>query len=310
MDTNQNYSPHSLLPAPEPCTESPPLDYFYENVAKHLIKDTVRIMDNGLALNLDKVEALEEVLDIQLKNVETSLATNPLIAKFQEVQHQRLIKNYIADRKSKMRTIDYYIKPFKHSDMVHRSYFMHHYAKTVNIPLPTTTLPGSTISKWDAKLVKTFATKRPLLRRLLAGQLTTHPIITLAMEKLAQDKCDIYNEKYLAAIQSPDVPIPAFNPASPQQKQELFKWLGITSDKTSKTTGLPSFNRDEIERINKETNDDDIKDFTQLFIDHSYAAIVRNNFIEAFYRYTVDNRLYGQYKLLGAKSGRYTSSNP
>jgi DNA polymerase I-like protein with 3'-5' exonuclease and polymerase domains len=119
-----------------------------------------------------------------------------------------------------------------------------------------------------------------------------------------------YNEKYVEAIRSPQVPVPAFNPASPPQKQKLFDWLGLKSDKTSKETGLPSWDRDEIERVNLETADPDIKHFTQCFIDHSFAAIVRNNFINAFYKYTVNNRLHGQYKLLGAKSGRYTSSNP
>ncbi|MHB8098113.1 MAG: DNA polymerase [Sulfuricurvum sp.] len=131
-----------------------------------------------------------------------------------------------------------------------------------------------------------------------------------AMHLLAEHKVAIYNEKYLEAIASPKVPVPAFNPASPPQKQTLFKWLNLESDKASKDTGLPSWDRDEVERINKTTDNPDIKHFTQCFIDHSFAAIVRNNFIEAFYKYTVNDRLHGQYKLLGAKSGRYTSSQP
>ena len=305
MDTDQDYSPHQLLPAPEPRTVSPPLGYFYNNIAKHLIKDTVRIMNNGLHIDLDKVEELEKVLDEQLKTVEIELANNPLIKSFQELQHKKYTKDYISDRKSKMRSSDYYLKPFDHKNMVHRSYFMDLYATQYNLPIPEEKLSGSAVSKWSNKLVKAYANTRPILQRLLDGKLTTHPLIDEAMNLLANDKANIYNEKYLQQIKNPEIPLPKFNPASSKQKQEL-----IEAEKFSKETGLPSFDRSEIERINKETLDPDIKHFTQCFIDHSFAAIVRNNFIEAFYRYTVNNRLYGQYKLLGAKTGRYTSSNP
>jgi DNA polymerase-1 len=90
----------------------------------------------------------------------------------------------------------------------------------------------------------------------------------------------------------------------------LFEWLGIESENKSKTSGEDSFDRDEIERINKSTEDPLIKEFTQCFIDNSFAAIIRNNFIKAFYTYTVNSRLQGNFKLLGALSGRYTSSKP
>ena len=310
MDTNTRYSPHDQLPVVEPRYENPSADYFYQNTVKHLVKDTVRIMNNGLHIDLDRVEELEKVLDDQLAQVKQDIAKNPIIAEFQQKQHKLLIKNYIEDRKSKMRSPSDYLKPFKHTDMIHRSYFMHLYAQQQNIPLPNDLLPGSTFTKWPVNLVKTFAKTRPVLQRLLDGTLANHTLMDEAMQLLAEHKCAIYNEKYLTAIKEPDVPIPEFNPASSKQKQELFTWLGIESEKTSKDTGLPSFDRSQIERINKETTDENVRNFTQSFIDHSFAAIVRNNFIEAFYRYTVDNRLHGQYKLFGAKSFRYTSSNP
>jgi len=305
-----SYSCHDLLPVPEPCTVNPPMGHFYNTVAKYLIKDTVRLQMNGLAIDLDEVEKLEIVLDKQLAKVKTDLASNPLISEFQQLQHKRLIKEFITDKKSKLREPEYYLKKFKPSDMVHRSYFMNTYAEKFNLPIPEERIEGINKPKWSAKLVKHFSKTRPILQRLLDKTLTDHPIIDEAMQQLAIDKTNIYNEKYLKAIKSPDVPIPEFNPGSSLQKQKLFAWLDIESDKVSKETGLPSFDRDTIERINKETVDDDIKHFTQCFIDYSYAAIVRNNFIEAFYRYTVNGRLYGQYKLLGAKSGRYTSQNP
>lgn len=305
-----NYSPHDQLPAPEPKTVEYPLGHFYYNTAKYLIKDTVRIMDNGLNIDLDKVIELEETLAEQLDEVETELANNPLIKQYLENKYSSEIKAYINDRKSKMRTSEYYLVPFKHNDMTHRSYFMDEYAKLQGWSSPEDKLPTG-VGKWPTKLVKNYAKTNRLLQMLLDGTIPPNtPTISKAMTRLAEDKAKMYNEKYIDQVKAPTVPFPKFNPGSSKQKQELFEMLGIESEATSKETGLPKWDRAQVERVNKETHDENVKHFTQCFIDHSFAAIIKNNFIEAFYNYSVDGRLYGQYKLLGAKSGRFTSSNP
>lgn len=304
------YSPHDQLPAPEPRLTEYPLGHFYHNTAKYLIKDTVRIMDNGLHIDIDKVIELEETLADQLKEVEQELAKNPLIKKYLELRYSAEIEAYIQDRKSKMRDSSYYLVPFKHNNMTHRSYFMDEYAKVQGWGSPEEKLPTG-VGKWPTSLVKKYAKTNRLLQMLLEGTLPDNtPIISKAMTKLAEDKAKLYNEKYIEQVQKPNVPYPVFNPGSSKQKQELFGMLGIESEETSKDTGLPKWDRDQVERVNKETDDEDVRHFTQCFIDYSFAAIIKNNFIEAFYNYSVDGRLYGQYKLLGAKSGRFTSSNP
>lgn len=304
------YSPHDQLPAPEPKSIEYALGHFYKNTAKYLVKDTVRIMSNGLSIDLDKVIELEDTLVTQLDEVKKELADNPLIKKYLEVRYSNEIKEYIEDRKSKMRDASHYLVPFKYNDMNHRSYFMEEYAKERGWGSPDEKLPTG-VGKWSVKLVKKYAKTNRLLQMLLDGTIPANtPTITKALNRLAEDKAKLYNEKYVEQVKKPTVPYPEFNPGSPQQKQELFDMLGIVSDATSKTTGLPSWDRAQIERINKETEDEDIKNLTQCMIDYSFAAIIKNNFIEAFYNYTVEGRLYGQYKLLGAKTGRYTSSNP
>lgn len=304
------YSPHDQLPAPEPCTIEYPLGYFYENTAKYLIKDTVRIMDNGLNIDLDKVIELEDTLEEQLKEVESELAANPLIKKYLSLRYSREIQEYIEDRKSKMRTPEYYLTPFKPKDMVHRSYFMEEYATTQGWGSPQEKLPTG-VGKWPLSLVKKYAVSNRLLQMMLEGTLPENTAaVKSAMERLAKDKADMYNNKYLEQVKSPNLGYPTFNPGSSKQKQELFAMLGIESEEVSKDTGLPKWDRTQIERVNLETEDEDVRNLTQALIDYSFAAIIKNNFIEAFYNYTVEGRLYGQYKLLGAKSGRYTSSNP
>ncbi|AGM46929.1 DNA polymerase [Alteromonas phage vB_AmaP_AD45-P2] len=304
------YSPHDQLPAPEPTGQHYPVGYFYENTARHLIKDAVRIMDNGLAINIDKVVELEQVLEDQIDEIDKELEANPLIQEFIAEKRKYLVEEYIKKCKSSFRDPSHYLTEFKPKDMTHRSYFMHVYAKAQGWGNPSDTYPSG-VSKWPAKLVKKYAKTNRLLQMLLDGTIPQEtPAVVEAMKLLALHKADTYNEKYVEKVKNPQVPKPKLNPGSAQQKQQLFDYLGIESETMSKKTGLPSWDRDEIERVNRITKDENVKKLTQSFIDYSFAAIVRNNFIAAFYTFTVEDRLYGQYKLLGAKTGRFTSSSP
>ena len=309
MNTSANYSPWDLLPAPEPRTVSPPYGYFYDNVVKHLVKDTVRIMHNGLPIDLDRVEALEAELTAILTEVRTTLDNNAYIKQFQQQQHHRLVDEYIAAAKAKLKPASAFLKPFKHTDMTHRSYFMYIYAKEQQLSQPTACLPTG-IPKWDARTVKKLSATRPLLRKLLAGELSqTHPTVKRAMQLLAEHKAELYNRKYHDQINAPNLDLPKFNPNSSTQKTALFTMLGLESEATT-GAGNPSWDRDNIERVNKTTTDPILKELTQALIDHSFGGIVQSTFIPAFYRYSHEGRLYGEYTLFGAKTFRYTSKNP
>ena len=311
METNITYSPHDLLPAKEPKVVDANPYGFYDDVAKHLIKDTVRIMNNGLPIDLRKVKELETTLDEVLKNVELSLGSNPLIIQFQEIMYKQVITTYVKKQKEKFKKPSEFVKEFDYKKSDHRAYFMFMYSQDHGLQQPEELLPTG-VPKWPARLVNKISAGKIVLKQLMDGKLTeeNNDYVRKAMKKLAEDKANIYNKRYKDNISTPKVELPKFNPASSKQKQELFAWLKIPSEVTSKTTGLPSYSRDQIERINKQTTDESIKNLTQAMIDHSFGAIVKNNFINAFYEYTVEGRLYGTYKLFGAKSFRYTSSNP
>ena len=80
--------------------------------------------------------------------------------------------------------------------------------------------------------------------------------ITSAMETLANDKADIYNKNKIDTkieqLQEQDI-IRGFNPGSPVQKQNFFKFYGIESEKETKT-GNPQWDRKELERLQKLIN--------------------------------------------------------
>ena len=331
------YSPHDLLPAPVPSSESPASDYFYHEVLKHLIPDTVRLMNNGIPIDMDKVEALEVVLDQVLAEVDATLAANPIIQRFQADQHSRLVEAYVAEQSSKMKPPSHFIKPFKPKDMTHRSYFMNEFAQANSLQQPSELIPDTNCPKWTARQVKPFADSRPTLQRLLDGTLDeSTPLVQSAMLSLATDKSAKYNRRYeLNISNSRELELPPFNPASPDQKHALLTdTLGYESEKLSdaykdydrkmnnairynnptdhiiEPKNKYSWDRDNVESLMKSTNDPDLQQILQAFIDHSFSAIVRNNFIQAFYEYTIDGVLLGNIKLYGTKTFRLTSSNP
>lgn len=54
----------------------------------------------------------------------------------------------------------------------------------------------------------------------------------------------------------------------------------------------------------------DLQDVISCFLDYSNSSIIKNNFIEAFYKNTINGILYSNFKLFGTRTFRLTSSNP
>lgn len=309
-NTNEDYSPWDQLPMPSPKGAEYPEAYFYHNTAKFLVRDTVRIMSNGLPIDLHKVHELEDTLTTVLQEVHERVAANPIVQRYLAQRTESLIADYRRVTKSKLKSPTDYLVDFSGKNALHRSYYMEIFADRTGIVKPEEKYPTG-VSKWPAKLVKKLAkTYKPLIPLAQNEVSPNSPTAKKAVELLAKHKAETYNQKYLDLIDAPPIKPQVFNPASPTQKQEIFAFMGLVSEATSNKTGKDSWNREQIERVNKETEDEDLKDFTTALIDFSFAAIVQNNFIKAFYRYTLDGALHGQYKLLGAKSGRYTSTNP
>ncbi len=48
-----------------------------------------------------------------------------------------------------------------------------------------------------------------------------------------------------------------------------------------------------------------LKEIIDSLIDFSQSSIIKTNFVQNFYRCTIGNVLYGNYKLFGAKSLKF-----
>ena len=309
--SDKDFSPwDQLSAAPNPKGAEYPESFFYHNTGKHLVRDTVRFSSNGLPIDLNNVRELELEVDNILNEIAQDIADNPYVKRYLSLKREHLLEKFIETQKNKCKTYKDFLVEFKPENAVHRSYYMAEFCKQVKVSQPEELLPTG-VPKWSARLVKTLSTQYPALCSLVKKEVSPDsPRALAAMRALAEDKAKMHNANYLALIDKPNIPEQVFNPNSAKQKQEIFAMLGIESDAKSDKTGDDSWSREQIEIVNKTTEDDDVKAFTNTLIDQSFAAIINSNFVPAFYRYTVDGKLLGQYKLFGAKSMRFTSSNP
>ena len=317
LDLTTDYSPWDLLPVLEPKLENPPEDFFYSKVVRHLSADVIKIMANGIPIDLDVVRKVEADIDVILEQVDAELQRNPLIRAFQAETHHRHRLNYIAQQRAKLKTEKDFLKTFDPKSPVHRAFFVEVIANEVDLPFRPTDdiLPG--IPKWSSKHVNELADLHPALMLYKTKKLQpTNKFCTIAMKNFAKYKLDLYNKPIYESIQHPEAHIefPKFNLASPIQKRAFFESIGLKSESQSKDTGEDSWKREEIERVNKETTDPELKALTKVMIDYSFGAIVKSNFIQAFYNRSVFHddctRLHGTLNLFGAKTFRLTSQAP
>lgn len=303
--------PWEILPLPHPSEFDPGKEdpkYFYDNFVHPMIPDMIRMMSNGIHINQNEVENLRKVIDDVLITVEKTLAKNSLMKKFQEQQYPKKFKEYKEQVTASCRTIDHYLKEYDHKNATHRTY-------AVNEKILLMDDKFKTKPKWSVKDLKDFNLylEDHYMQGIIDKTISKDSsIIKMAMHRLARDKMNIWNKVRTDKVKAATFEdlVPPFNPGSSKQKQEFFDYIGKEALAFSKDTGLPSWGREQIEQLLKEESDPIIKEVLQMFVDHSFSAIIRNNFLEAFDSFTIDGVLYGGVKLFGTKTFRPTGNSP
>ena len=251
----ENLIPHNLLPIVRPLEDTTQYDetYFYEKVVKHLIPDIAQMEANGIPIDLSKVSVLEDTVINVLDEVYKKLANNELMLKFLKTISTQYKKDKTEELEAKKKTPEDFIKPFNITNKVHRSYAVNTYLLSID-------RKDMCMEEWSIKdlrklnqiLASNFL--QALLDKTINSSMGVY--ILSAMEALAKDKADIYNKNKIDTkieqLQEQNI-IHEFNPGSPIQKQNFFKFYGIESEKETKT-GNPQWDRKELERLQKLIN--------------------------------------------------------
>ena len=304
-------NPIDLLPIDHPSSSIPYIGdetYFYRNVVKLLIPDIIKVMLNGVPIDMDKVSELEYTVDTLLESVRTTINKNPLIQEYQLFAHGRVKEKMVVLYEGKKRTVDYYIKPYSHKSIVHRTY-------VVNSYLNMNGYENFTNTKWTIALLKKLqlTLNNDFLYAVINNELTEADTV-VGMKQLAEEKLFIFNKSVdkTLSVKSSLKLMPEFNLGSSDQKGAFLKWCKIKPYVVSATTGKASWQRNHIERLLAEVQNEggNLPIVLQAMIDSSFGSIIKSNFVPAFKKFTIQGTLYGTFKLFGAKTFRLTSKAP
>lgn len=300
--------PYELLPFPLPSEYDPAInnpDYFYQNFVQHFIPDMIQMMTTGLKVDADAVEELRNTIDNVLVEVTKTLEDNPLIQQYQKQELPAAQKAWEKEATKAVRTPDYYLQNFDSKNMVHRTWVVNAYLKAYYASQYVK-------DKWTIAELKKLAEKLGntfLIDIVLKTVSPRNSFIVAQMEKLAEYKAELWNKPRVEKAKQ-KVVLPPFNPNSTLQMRKFFEMLNIDPLERSAKTGEPSWGREQLEELQQQETDEDLQKVLQAFIDFSYSAIIKNNFLKAFDAFTIDGVLHGNVKVFGAKSFRNTSNSP
>jgi len=301
-----NLRPFQRLPLPKPCDYDPGTEYFYNNFVKYLSDDMIKLMCTGIYIDYDAVEDLRSTIDDVLSNVEAKLLRNPIIQKYQEQRAKKAQKEHYENCVKSVRTPEYYLKKYDGS-IIHRTWVVNTYLKSIG-------LEKDTKESWSLKNLKNYNVFKEdkVLASIIDKTISKDSaILNSGMLALAEYKTELWNRpRYEKGKEK--AKLDPFNPGSAKQKQELFKMLEIEPYAFSDKTDEGSWGRDYIELLLKERKgqDEHLDEILECIIDHSYGGIIKGTFLKAFDTFSIDNVLYGNIKLCGAKTFRNTSNSP
>jgi len=306
LEATESVEIENVLPASLPKDRGYTRMWFYKNVAMKLLPITIEFMNNGLPLDLDQVHKLDTHLDDILEEAENGVRKLETVKTYWE----NLRSSKASEASSKyLETVDIdNVKIYKSTNQDYINLFVETLYKDKVLP--------SKAKNWSATVVKTFdptlaqAIKDKDLERLRSLypydcvfiQVEGHlgRVAKLKKFKKSQETAKNQVSKVMLDFE--------FNPlgSSQQKKFILQKGFGIKSNTKSMTTGEDSFNRAELERLQKEVQEGtELHTYLTHLLTYSGGAIIKKNFVKNFLAHsTDDSRIHSSVRLFATKTFR------
>ena len=236
-------NPIDLLPVKKPFSDpdQPDESFFYENVAKQLLPDVMQIERTGIPINLEQVKGIEQITEDILTQIPLKLAQNAHIQNYLASK----ASEYSQDAKtSKKRSYIYYYKKYNKNNIIQRTFIINSYLKEHG-------REKDCLDKWTVKDAQLYSyhtgVRFPIEVTILEPSIETKALIEKYYKEMCQAKADIYNKSVEEKFKPKNI---TFNPGSPKQKSEFFKFLGIEPlSKTKK--GEDKWDRNNLEQLLK-----------------------------------------------------------
>lgn len=244
------FSPYDLLPVPIPYKDTTTYNdlYFYNNVVKHLVVDFIRMMNNGIPINLGKVIILEELIDNVIDTAQTKLNDNPLIQKYLQHEDTQYKTEYITNLQNNKKTKECFKTEFNPKNKIHISYVINTYLHSIQ----RSDLILETWTKKDLKKLNQIISS-VFIQNFLNNNITTdvQNHINNGMEVLQTTKYNYYiTNKITNKIEDIKTKTikEVFNPHSTKQVVDLLALYNIKTEAKTKK-GNTQVNRSVLENL-------------------------------------------------------------
>ena len=289
FNTEQAHPTEWIMPTSEPRynTEQFNQRYYYEFILKPAIPVIVEMLNAGQSIDLSQVKALSKQVETVKQQCIDKINSYKIVQDFFKQIDAERIEKFLAPVRKAMKQPKY--TGYKSNPKMR--------AFVVNYLIGTN---YETLSDKELKLLD-----NPLLQPLIAKQYD-HPDIVAAANKYAKEEAYRQNVKAnrIDKLEHPEKYVQlGFNPYNYQQLTKMWIAFGLESDEISKDTGMPSYSKDVLEKLVKET-EGDVHEIIKLQLEIAESKNIITQYIPKYLGSSVDGRVYGAIRLFGTISGR------
>ena len=261
---------------------------YYEFIIKPAIPVIIKILERGLAIDLDQVETLKaEVEGIRQESIDI-IVDHPGVQAFQATVDKERIDKFLIPVRKAMKISKY--TGYKNTVKL-RTFVVNYWDKTNYEAVKAT----------DLKQLNT-----PIAILLKTKQFN-HPTIVVAANAYEEAECLRQNTEAnrIDKLNNPQNYVAVgFNPYNYKQLAKMWQYLSLESDEVSKKTKEMSFSKEVIKHLADTVTDKDMEIILRAYLDIADGKNILTQYIPKYLGSTHKGRVYGNLKLMGTLSSR------